>query len=301
MSGEQSDPTKEKTPYHGTVPQHQSHYKEKEENATTEEILAESRRLREERKNKTEQVPTNQVEHNRLDIISLQEEMEMLKQDLENLGNTMEEIRCAKVEPTPSSSRGSVRDLFSPKKEDMEQLKALVEKQAITISRLEKQIEALKSEVNQSSGALRPTVEPFLKLGSAVQACPSTKELIEPYLPLENTKNVVLFVGLVGNERTFAQVIYNAMKKYKSTEKTAITPSEKALFVAVNDFYKKRDDIEFDVLVLPEESGKFNKLQLQDLEKPGNTAFRQYTEVYVPIVMKDEKSVGFRGVVKGKS
>lgn len=299
MSDEPSASINQHRIYQDRVPQHQTHHNNKEVTSSTEETLAKIRRLREERKQEADSPPSDLVADNTKQIKFLIARMDSLEENMRDLTN--ETKKTKECSTSSSHSRSFVKDLISPKKDEIDQLKALVEKQAITISRLEKQVETLKNEVNQSSGALRPTVEPYLILGNAVLACPSTKELIEPYLPLENTKNVVLFVGLVGSERSFAQLIYNAMKKYKSTEKTAITPSEKALFVAVNDFYKKRDDIEFDVLVLPEETGKFNKLQFQDSEKPGNTAFRQYTEVYVPIVMKDEKSVGFRGVVKGKS
>lgn len=239
-----------------------------------------------------------EVEGLKKTIDSVKKELKIMDRNFQKLDKKVE----GKEDTSPTSSTSVQAPLpSSVELEDINQLKNLVHQQAITIAHLEKQVASLKNEMKHSLGSLQPTIEPFLALGSAVDSCESTKELVKNYFPLEKTENAVLFVGLVGRDRGFANEIYNTMKKFKCTKKTPISPSEESLLATVNSFYRNRDNIDFDVLLVPEPLGRFNKQQVQDLEKPGNTSFRQYSEVYVPIVMKDGNSVGFRGIVKGKS
>lgn len=237
---------------------------------------------------------------------NLEGEVAGLNQKIQGLEQTVSDLsaQSGKWEASAKEWEGKSNQFEATTKEQSSEISMLKGEVSATADKLSQQKEAFsdfKQETNAEFGDVGDVVAPYMNIAEKVLACASTKDIMSSYLPLDKTGNKIKFIGLMGAEKSFAQEIYNAMKKYKATEKSTITPEEQDLFSTLNAFYQERDGIEFDILVVPEDSGKFNKIQHQDMDKPGTTAFRQYTEVYVPIIMKDEKNVGFRGVVKAKS
>ncbi len=186
-----------------------------------------------------------------------------------------------------------------------------------TLEKTEKSLDSTKLSLREAQGSLEETVQatskkfggfddlakPYVDLGQAVLTSFAARELLHDYgdLNKNDAKNIIKFISFVGSERNFAIELYNCMRKYQAVQKEGLTRADKAMIQAVNLFYQVRDGIEFEVMVLPEENQKFNAGKVQDLEKPGNTRYREYTEVYVPAIMKDESTVAFQAVVKGKN
>ncbi len=181
------------------------------------------------------------------------------------------------------------------------------------IKDLQGQLQTEKGKVTESRGELKATAQkfsgfdklvvPYVALAQKVQAAASTKVLLSQCSPVDGAHpdNIVKFISFVGGERGFAVEVYNAMRKYQSEHKKGMEKADVEIVGALNQFYRDRDNIEFDVMVTPAEDERFNHKNVQDLEKPANTRFRQYTTVYVPAIMKDESTVSFQAVVKGKS
>lgn len=211
----------------------------------------------------------------------------------------------------------NVFDIHKSLKQEVADLKDLLKEKEgeyqRKVSRLEDKLETEKGKVSESQGKLKETAQkfsgfdklviPFVELAEKVQAASSTCELLRDCSPVngEHPDNILKFISYVGNERGFAVEIYNAMRKYQSDTKIGMEKSDRDVVRALNEFYKERDDIEFDVMVTPMEGERFNHKNVQDLEKPANTRFRDYSTVYVPAIMKDETTVSFQAVVKGKS
>lgn len=181
------------------------------------------------------------------------------------------------------------------------------------VSRLEGKLETEKDKVSESQGRLKATAQkfsgfdnlviPYVELAEKVQAAPSTRDLLRNCSPVNegHPDNIVIFISYVANERGFAVEIYNAMRKYQSETKIGMEKADHDVVKALNEFYQKRDNIEFEVMKTPEEKQRFNHKNVQDLEKPANTRFRDYSTVYVPAIMKDETTVSFQAVVKGNT
>lgn len=239
-------------------------------------------------------------------VEELREKIRKLEQEMASMSNQSQEwkARAEKWESTANTleERNQVQaNKIQGLETNISQLKEVVSDTENQLSHEKNALSTLKQETDAEFGDVGDVVKPYMDIAEKVLACVSVKDIMGDYIPLDKTGNKIKFIGFMGADKSFANEVYNAMKKYKASEKTVITPEERDLFAALNAFYQERDGIEFNVLVEPEPTGKYNKLELQDLEKPGNTSFRQYAEVYVPMIMKDEKLVGFRGIVKGRS
>lgn len=244
---------------------------------------------------------SNEISSLRNDISNKDNFIQSLTSDVrqKDMQITEQNSQLQNLENQLTNKINEINNLSSDLNDMTNQKENLASNLTKTTTQLQNQAQDLQATNAKFSG-FDEVVEPYVKILSLVEKCPSTNSLVAEFLPV-NTKTIIKFIGFFGSDLSFANKIYNAMKSYKTTNKNPIENCEITLFDSLNEFYKDNNNVEFDVMSIPLENEKFNKLTLQDLEKPSNTSFRKYTEVYVPMIMKDEKNVTFRGVVKGSS
>ena len=139
-----------------------------------------------------------------------------------------------------------------------------------------------------------------------IYECKSTESIIENnQLDIKershDTDNILNFISVFGIEFTFATKIYSAMRDYKKKFKEELNDNEKNLINTVNQYYKERYNIDYDILdCLDDIKGKkFDKKIMQDMDKPSDSNFKTVSELYVPLLRKDGETIQFKAVIKG--
>lgn len=200
-----------------------------------------------------------------------------------------------------TKSNQELKSSFEKTSEELQNLKRELKEKSDLLKKEKEESSAFKTEMHDTYGGVDKLVKPYLDIGEKILACESTKDKMSKFLPLEKVENQMLFIRQVGRDKSFASEIYNAMRLVKSLTKEPLNDVERDLVVSINQFYRKNDHFDYDVMVIPDNGDKFNKAMHQDLEKASSYAFLSYSEVYVPALMNDEKSVAFKAIVKGKS
>ena len=109
-------------------------------------------------------------------------------------------------------------------------------------------------------------------------------------------QSMISFIGVFGNQTTFAPMLY----QFYENEAIALDDDDLTFIEEVNNYYKEMYGLPYDVLIVPEgESDKFDKNIMRDLNKP-NEPFMRFSEVYTPAIMRDQRNVEKRMIVKGE-
>ena len=88
--------------------------------------------------------------------------------------------------------------------------------------------------------------------------------------------------------------------QFYENEAIALDDDDLTFIEEVNNYYKEMYGLPYDVLIVPEgESDKFDKNIMRDLNKP-NEPFMRFSEVYTPAIMRDQRNVEKRMIVKGE-
>lgn len=253
------------------------------------------------------------LEQNEEKLSEYQQKVDSQEKKLNSQAKQMEEYRIALVEETckreflqskvdesansSSQDSGQIAELLAEKKNLSMQLTE------VKAELFDVQNESLKfhQETEKNYGSVESFVKPYLALAEKVLACESTKDKVQKFLPLNRMENQMRLIRQVGRDQAFATELYNGMRLYKSTTKEPLTQADRDLVQAVNVFYRLNDGFDYDVMVIPSVGDKFSKMTHQDLEKASSSAFLGFSEIYVPALMTDEKTVSFKAIVKGKT
>ena len=146
----------------------------------------------------------------------------------------------------------------------------------------------------------------YCEIMDRIYECKSTESIIKNnQLDIKershDTDNILNFISVFGIEFTFATKIYSAMREYKKQVKEELNDNEKNLINTVNQYYKERYNIDYDVLNYLDviKGEKFNKQIMQDMERPSDSNFKSISALYVPLLKKDENTIQFKAVIKG--
>ncbi|MFI3254184.1 MAG: hypothetical protein R3Y63_07565 [Eubacteriales bacterium] len=234
----------------------------------------------------------HQLQQKQEEIASLEKKNTEVQENLKNTERTL---------TLTESKLASAKDTIDERETKITSLNSVLESKEAKLETVKKDSAAYASKMEDTYGGVGGLVSPYLEVATRILACDSTKEILEKYLPIDKVDNQILFIRHMGKGDVLAQEIYNTMRRHKGNSKEPMNKAEVEMIKTLNHFYQTNDHIEFDVLSIPESDQNFDKKLVQDLEKPSNSTFLKYSDVYVPAVMKDEKSVSFKAFVKGKS
>ncbi len=243
---------------------------------------------------------------------------EIEKQRLENTVKEKEEIINNLIEKK-GISESEKQELANTVKEKEEIINNLIEEG----ENLESEKEWLKNTVKEKEEIINSLTEEkgklenrfgkfdditikYCEIMDKIYECKSTESIIENnQLDIKershDTDNILNFISVFGIEFTFATKIYSAMRDYKKKFKEELNDNEKNLINTVNQYYKERYNIEYDILdCLDDIKGKkFDKKIMQDMDKPSDSNFKTVSELYVPLLRKDGETIQFKAVIKG--
>lgn len=147
-----------------------------------------------------------------------------------------------------------------------------------------------------------PFVEEYRKILSYVLCCESLASIITDINNSDDTKNILKFLLIIGDDTSFSNKVYSTMREYKNQNREALTNEELALINLLNNFYKQKLNIEYNVFEIENinsDKMMFDMNSMQDIDKPTDRAFKSVECMYVPALRKDAKTIAFRALVKG--
>jgi len=228
-----------------------------------------------------------------------EEKIEELETETKSQTESIQSLKEVKVD-----QEKKIEELETETKSQAESIQSLKEvkvDQEKKIEELETEIEELRNSIESKQSAWDQSVLEHKKLLLLMYKCKTLSEYIR-IIGMDKTKegndfqSVVSFISLFGNETTFADLLYRLYEQAA----TALDADDYEFIKAINIYYRKRYNITFDALVIPEgENGKYDKEMMKDREKP-NDVFSRFSEVYAPAVMRNEKAVEKRMIVKGE-
>ena len=229
-------------------------------------------------------------------ICQLEDEKSKLEESLNQVIKKLEGDKASQAETIEK-----MEDDIETKAEIIEKLEVDNKTKAETIEKLERENQVQKEKNDSMEKAWETAVSMYKNMLLLMYKCESLQEYVKAFGMDVNKKgndmqSVVSFVSLFGNQTTFAPLLYQF---YENNGKV-LDDDDYAFIDEVNCYYKKTYGFEYDILVLPENSsGRFDKEFMKDKENP-NSPFMRYSEVYTPAVMRDQKNVEKRMVVKGE-
>ena len=158
--------------------------------------------------------------------------------------------------------------------------------------------------VRETEKRLTPWVkfaEPYEPVREAIEKCDTFKELCSE----QKLTTIQDFVRIIGASTDFAAAVYNAAKKEKQQNKESITESERTVYCAMNECYRRTMGIAFDIFIMP--GGKsvneafspvdFNKDEAEYMKKPSDKSLRYTKEVYVPMLKNTKGNMLYKAQV----
>lgn len=222
-------------------------------------------------------------------------------------------------------------ELFGKKKKELENLKAETEQLKEKLEERDKEIERLQGvnnnlkeendavvndlkqsllqEQNQVKqfknkfGCWKEETKDYQDLLEAVFACDSLTDMMrENELVKSNgsqdVANLIHFIKLLGDQVSFLPILYYYLEEYKKISRQSVSQEERKLFSCLNLYYKKNYGVPGNLICCPQEVGKFDKQKMSDFDNRTKT-FRSIDCVYVPAIMRDERTYLKLALVKG--
>lgn len=144
----------------------------------------------------------------------------------------------------------------------------------------------------------------YRELLQKIYSCDSMQELIkEAGLKRETSNigsidNVLRFIGYVGVNDDFVITVRNKMMAYKKVNRSFLNDNEKELIEAINQFYQKQMGEEEEKMFIPGIE-KWDKKQMQDMDRASISFFSEVKGVYAPGIRKDGNVIQ-RAVIQGE-
>jgi DNA repair exonuclease SbcCD ATPase subunit len=233
-----------------------------------------------------------------------------LNQTANDLGATRDKL--SQTENTLTATLGKLNQTANDLRATQEKLKDTETDLMATRDRL-KQAEGDLAEKNSKIagfesrfGGFDSAVDSFVEIMEKTFSCESTKTILSVIGVtrdnMRRTEVILKFIRLFGPEFTYAAKIYNNMRDFKKANRTGVMDAEKQLISTLNQFHRDIDKVEFDILELTDVSKPetlFDKLAMQDFDKPADITFRYIDSIYVPALRKDAATIQFKAFIKG--
>ena len=271
-----------------------------------------------------------QIEKLKADKESLHDKVNELETDKESLHDKVNELETDKeslhqkvkeLEANKSALHEKTKTLEEQKEDLKEQIHGLetdnkalrdkvhgleVDNKALE-EKMNCKVDELSNIIQDKSNAWASAIEQYQKLMLLMYQCDSLKPLIEGFgmdvsKNATDYKSVLSFVGMLGNELTFAAYLYNFWDGLKSTNgnRKALDRNDYKFIDALNQYYEEIYGLGYDIIYYPQGSdNRFNKELMKDIES-SNRVFQRYSDVYVPAVMRDGSHVEKMMKVKGE-
>ena len=234
------------------------------------------------------------------------------EQSDEALAKEKEESAAALADEREKSKR-QLDDLQSKHAAEIDDLKsssaAALEREQ---EKSKQQLDALKSKLlslERTDAAWNSLTEAYAPVLENMQRCETFRSLLTKYNINTDTitpADLFTLATLIGRSIEFAKDVHNCALTFKQEHEEPLTSDEIAVYVSLNDCYRRIWGINFDIFVLPggkavtEEFTKipFNKAEVVYMKNPRDKTNRYTQAVYVPILKAQNGNIHTLAQVK---
>ena len=237
----------------------------------------------------------------------IQKEQDNLAQKTDEAQNLMEQLKLAQEKADHLYVKNSElkqkieeeEEVFGRKAKELEELKAREE----NLNRVLIQEKQKVKMYEDKFGCWKAEIKDYQELLKLVFECESLIHMMEDYKLIkingpEDVANLIHFVNLLGDRASFLPTMYDYLEDYKERKREAVDQAEIKLFSCLNAYYRKNYEISSDLIRYPQEGAKFEQESMKDFDNR-RKMFRSVECVYVPAVMRDEKTYLKLALVKG--
>lgn len=221
---------------------------------------------------------------------NLSEQLKLKQEQAECLNNEKSELK-------QTIEKGE--ELFRKKSRELEKLKVSEQNLHQALIQEENKVKMFEKKF----GCWKAEIKDYQELLELVFECESLADLMGDYKLIksngsEDVANLIHFVSLLGDRASFLPTMYDYLENYKEKKREAVSQAEINLFACLNSYYTKNYEISGDLIRYPQEGAKFEQESMKDFDNR-RKMFRSVECVYVPAVMRDEKTYLKLALVKG--
>lgn len=248
---------------------------------------------------------------------SLENEKRICQEKKEEINRLLSDIEQEKASAKNRENelQAKISELINSAQEKEKEYQDTVEQMAETNrnqeSELKKKEESLRNEMSITKqyadkfGSWEADTQKYHELLDAVFLCSSLEGMMADYCldksaGAENVSNLIHFIGLLGNETSFLNILYDYLVEYKNTHRQVLTDAERELFSRINAYYQSFYGIRYCMIEYPNDGDRFDQETMRDFDVR-NKIFRTVVGVYVPAIRRDDTGYLLLSLVKGET